>query len=232
MGRSWLKVEKSFLTKIDKKMRKSVARFDEAYNIVKDILTISSMFYTKGIVEANQAYDPVLVEDLCDREDGYTTLKLFVGIRSLDIEPRQYINIVCADASESGLFHLRNYIINQASEEFKSGLCSILDYLYRKGARRTSTYDRGRINNLLRKVKPGSANYLTPKGLKPEVVWFDMLRAHISEIEIIQMASGGTSNMSEIDKFLAQVMRSRNTIKTTEALENERRKFILSGGKL
>ena len=44
------------------------------YLIVKDLYTLSSIFFIKGVADANHICDPYIAEMLCEKQDGYTSL--------------------------------------------------------------------------------------------------------------------------------------------------------------
>lgn len=207
--------------------------FDESYGILKDILTMCSIMYQRGIVDANNFCDPLAMRNLAERsnEDHFTTLKLIMEYQIHTLDQRQYLNMVRAYASEARLFHYINFT-NRKGKMIPAS-CTLLDYCYRIGVGRTTVFDRSRIDTMLKTVKPGSTIYFTPKGKIRELDWYYEIRSYITAIEMEREANGlPTDGIVKLDKFLASTMKQRNELMITEEIENARRSFILSGGSL
>lgn len=207
--------------------------YSESYRILTDILTMCSLMFQRGIVDANSFCDPLAMRELANREEQehYTTLKLILNYKIHTLDERQYLNIVRTYASDDKLFHFRNFTIN-GKPELVSAVCTLLDFCYRIGVNRTTVYDRSRIDTMQKTVSIGGYTYFTPKGSLKEQAWFDEVRRYITIIELEQGLNGIIDNVSKLDEFFAKVMKSRNELKTTQDIENERRKFILSGGSI
>lgn len=190
-----------------------------------------SLMFQKGIVDANGFCDPMEMRAFANREEEehYTTLKLIIKGKIHTLDERQYLNILRAYASEDKLYYFRNFTIN-GDAKIVSALCTLMDFCYRIGVDRTTVYDRSRIDTMQKTVRIGGHTYLTPKGSLREQQWFDEVRRYITIIELEQGLNGIIDNVSKLDEFFAKVMKSRNELKTTQEIENERRKFILSGG--
>lgn len=190
-----------------------------------------SLMFQKGIVDANGFCDPLEMRAFANREEEehYTTLKLIIKGKIHTLDERQYLNILRAYASEDRLYYFRNFTIN-GDAKIISALCTLMDFCYRIGVDRTTVYDRSRINTMQKTVRIGGHTYLTPKGSLREQQWFDEVRRYITIIELEQGLNGIIDNVSKLDEFFAKVMKSQNELKTTQEIENERRKFILSGG--
>lgn len=205
--------------------------YNESYRTVTDILTLCSLMFQKGIVDANGFCDPLEMRAFANREEEehYTTLKLIIKGKIHTLDERQYLNILRAYASEDRLYYFRNFTIN-GDAKIISALCTLMDFCYRIGVDRTTVYDRSRINTMQKTVRIGGHTYLTPKGSLREQQWFDEVRRYITIIELEQGLNGIIDNVSKLDEFFAKVMKSQNELKTTQEIENERRKFILSGG--
>lgn len=204
---------------------------NESYHTLTDILTMCSLMFQKGIVDANGFCDPLEMRAFANREEEehYTTLKLIIKGKIHTLDERQYLNILRAYASEDRLYYFRNFTIN-GDAKIISALCTLMDFCYRIGVDRTTVYDRSRINTMQKTVRIGGHTYLTPKGSLREQQWFDEVRRYITIIELEQGLNGIIDNVSKLDEFFAKVMKSQNELKTTQEIENERRKFILSGG--
>lgn len=205
--------------------------YNESYHTVTDILTMCSLMFQKGIVDANGFCDPMEMRAFANREEEehYTTLKLIIKGKIHTLDERQYLNILRAYASEDRLYYFRNFTIN-GDAKIISALCTLMDFCYRIGVDRTTVYDRSRIDTMQKTVRIGGHTYLTPKGSLREQQWFDEVRRYITIIELEQGLNGIIDNVSKLDEFFAKVMKSQNELKTTQEIENERRKFILSGG--
>lgn len=190
-----------------------------------------SLMFQKGIVDANGFCDPLEMRAFANREEEehYTTLKLIIKGKIHTLDERQYLNILRAYASEDKLYYFRNFTIN-GDAKIISALCTLMDFCYRIGVDRTTVYDRSRIDTMQKTVRIGGHTYLTPKGSLREQQWFDEVRRYITIIELEQGLNGIIDNVSKLDDFFAKVMKSRNELQTTQEIENERRKFILSGG--
>lgn len=190
-----------------------------------------SLMFQKGIIDANGFCDPMEMRAFANREEEehYTTLKLIIKEKIHTLDERQYLNILRAYASEDKLYYFRNFTIN-GDAKIVSALCTLMDFCYRIGVDRTTVYDRSRIDTMQKTVRIGGHTYLTPKGSLREQQWFDEVRRYITIIELEQGLNGIIDNVSKLDEFMAKVMKSRNELKTTQEIENERRKFILSGG--
>lgn len=190
-----------------------------------------SLMFQKGIIDANGFCDPMEMRAFANREEEehYTTLKLIIKGKIHTLDERQYLNILRAYASEDKLYYFRNFTIN-GDAKIVSALCTLMDFCYRIGVDRTTVYDRSRIDTMQKTVRIGGHTYLTPKGSLREQQWFDEVRKYITIIELEQGLNGIIDNVSKLDEFFAKVMKSRNELKTTQEIENERRKFILSGG--
>lgn len=190
-----------------------------------------SLMFQKGIVDANGFCDPLEMRAFANREEEehYTTLKLIIKGKIHTLDERQYLNILRAYASEDRLYYFRNFTIN-GDAKIISALCTLMDFCYRIGVDRTTVYDRSRIDTMQKTVRIGGHTYLTPKGSLREQQWFDEVRRYITIIELEQGLNGIIDNVSKLDEFFAKVMKSQNELKTTQEIENERRKFILSGG--
>lgn len=190
-----------------------------------------SLMFQKGIVDANGFCDPLEMRAFANREEEehYTTLKLIIKGKIHTLDERQYLNILRAYASEDRLYYFRNFTIN-GDAKIISALCTLMDFCYRIGVGRTAVYDRSRIDTMQKTVRIGGHTYLTPKGSLREQQWFDEVRRYITIIELEQGLNGIIDNVSKLDEFFAKVMKSQNELKTTQEIENERRKFILSGG--
>ena len=187
--------------------------------------------FQKGIVDANGFCDPLEMRAFANREEEehYTTLKLIIKGKIHTLDERQYLNILRAYASEDRLYYFRNFTIN-GDAKIISALCTLMDFCYRIGVNRTTVYDRSRIDTMQKTVRIGGHTYFTPKGNIREQQWFDEVRRYITIIELEQGLNGIIDNVSKLDEFFAKVMKSQNELKTTQEIENERRKFILSGG--
>ena len=205
--------------------------YNESYKTLTDILTMCSLMFQKGIVDANGFCDPMEMRAFANREEEehYTTLKLIIKGKIHTLDERQYLNILRAYASEDRLYYFRNFTINGDSKII-SALCTLMDFCYRIGVDRTTVYDRSRIDTMQKTVRIGGHTYFTPKGSLREQQWFDEVRRYITIIELEQGLNGIIDNVSKLDEFFAKVMKSQNELKTTQEIENERRKFILSGG--
>ena len=190
-----------------------------------------SLMFQKGIIDANGFCDPLEMRAFANREEEehYTTLKLIIKGKIHTLDERQYLNILRAYASEDKLYYFRNFTIN-GNAKIISALCTLMDFCYRIGVDRTTVYDRSRIDTMQKTVRIGGHTYLTPKGSLQEQQWFDEVRRYITIIELEQGLNGIIDNVSKLDEFFAKVMKSQNELKTTQEIENERRKFILSGG--
>lgn len=190
-----------------------------------------SLMFQKGIVDANGFCDPLEMRAFANREEEehYTTLKLIIKGKIHTLDERQYLNILRAYASEDRLYYFRNFTIN-GDAKIISALCTLMDFCYRIGVDRTTVYDRSRIDTMQKTVRIGGHTYLTPKGSLREQQWFDEVRRYITIIELEQGLNGIIDNVSKLDEFFAKVMKSQNELETTQEIENERRKFILSGG--
>ena len=205
--------------------------YNESYKTLTDILTMCSLMFQKGIVDANGFCDPMEMRAFANREEEehYTTLKLIVKGKIHTLDERQYLNILRAYASEDRLYYFRNFTIN-GDAKIISALCTLMDFCYRIGVDRTTVYDRSRIDTMQKTERIGGHTYFTPKGSLREQQWFDEVRRYITIIELEQGLNGIIDNVSKLDEFFAKVMKSQNELKTTQEIENERIKFILSGG--
>ena len=209
--------------------------YNESYHTLTDILTMCSLMFQKGIIDANGFCDPLEMRALANRdeEEHYTTLKLIIKGKIHTLDERQYLNVLRAYASEDKLYYFRNFTIN-GDAKIISALCTLMDFCYRIGVDRTTVYDRSRIDTMQKTVRIGGHTYLTPKGSIREQRWFDEVRRYITIIELEQGLNSVEfekyNNMPLLDEFMAKVMKSQNELKTTQEIENERRKFILSGG--
>ena len=213
-------------------MRSKTVLFEEAVEILRGLLATASVFYAKGITDANRVCDPLIVEQICDREDNHSTLMLIINGSAMNLNGRQFNNIILSEASMNKQYHFRNFLIHKASQRMRSAVRYLFDDLYRIGARKTTAYDGNRLSYILKsQEKPGN-QYFTPLGVKTESSWFDLIRQYITEIEVTQLSATGRSPMSELDEYMSQVMSNKLNIESTLAIEDERRKFILSGGDL
>lgn len=213
-------------------MRSKTVLFEEAVEILRGLLATASVFYAKGITDANRVCDPLIVEQICDREDNHSMLMLIINGSAMNLNGRQFNNIILSEASMNKQYHFRNFLIHKASQRMRSAVRYLFDDLYRIGARKTTAYDGKRLNNILNPTKMTGTQYLTPLGVKSESSWFDLLRQYITEIEVIQLSAVGRSPMSELDEYMSQIMSNKLNIESTVEIEDERRKFILSGGDL
>lgn len=208
--------------------------YNESYRILTNMLSMCSLMYQRGIVDANCFCDPLETRALADRaeEEHYTTLKLIIEYKVHTLDERQYLNILRAYASNDNLHHFRNFTIT-GRPELISASCTLMDYCYRIGVKKTTIYDRTRISNMFKTVRVGGYNYLTPKGELKEQAWFDEVRKYITTIELERIANNiDSEKIGKLDEFFAQIMKTRNELRTTEEIENARRSFILSGGSI
>ena len=157
--------------------------YNESYNTLKDILTMCSLMFQKGIVDANGFCDPLEMRAFANREEEehYTTLKLIIKGKIHTLDERQYLNVLRAYASEDKLYYFRNFTIN-GDAKIISALCTLMDFCYRIGVDRTTVYDRSRIDTMQKTVRVGGHTYLTPKGSIREQQWFDEVRRYITII--------------------------------------------------
>lgn len=210
--------------------------FNESYLVLRDILSMSAKMFHKGIVDANLYYNREDVDSLAYRSEveHYTTLMLIIEDKVCTLDERQYLNVIRAVASEHELFAYRNFTIRSDSKVI-SATCTLFDYCYRQGVARTNMFDKSRISTMLKTMRDGKSSFFTPKGVMKERQWLDEVRKYITIIELDLSMNGYTNQakkMALLDKYLAAAMKMRAEIETSEQIENERRKFILSGGEI
>lgn len=203
---------------------------DQSFFILKDLYALASIFYIKGIADANTVCDPYLVEDMIGREDNYTTLQIIVEDEIWQQEPDDYTLNLTQAASAHNLHHIRNFILHTASDVMKRALCCLMDYLYRQGLKRHVMYDGHQPEKMLREISPNSTYYLTPKGTMTQAAWHDLLRQYIMQIKLIHAKAEKPSIMQNLNEFMAVVLKNKTELNEAEFLENERRLFILTGG--
>ena len=205
---------------------------DQSYLILKDLYALSSIFYIKGIADANTVCDPYLVEEIIERDDNYTTLQIIVDDQIWEQEPDDYILNVTQAASAHNLLYIRNFILHIASGVMKKALCCLMDYLYRQGLKKHVLYDGHQPEKMLRDVTPNCAQYLTPKGKMTQAAWHDQLRQYIMQIKLVHTKAEHPPIMQNLNEFMAVVLKNKTELNEAKFLENERRLFILSGGNI
>ena len=203
-----------------------------SYRILTDLYALSSIFYIKGIVDATTVCDPFLVEEMYQRDDGYTTLQIIMEDQTWEQDPEDYILNVTQEASAQNLNHIRNYILHMSTKDMRQALCHLMDYLYRLGLRRHAMYDGGQPEKMLRCVTPNSYRYITPKGELTQNAWHDQIRQYIMQIKLIHTKQDFPPVMQKLNEFMAVVLKNKTELNEAKQLEDERRAYILSGGNI
>lgn len=193
------------------------------YLILKDLYSLTSLFFIKGIVDANCTYDPVMAEDLADRDDSYSTFATLDGEWGLD----DYLTLeVIPLCSEYKLFNVRNFLIYSKKPKIKQAVCHLLDYLYREGIKNNRKHTGANYSRMLTMVQPNSVKFRCPKGEVPVEQWHDLLRRYVV---LIRNAQGEDSVMDLLNEYIAIAAKDKKEKDELRNLENERRAFILSG---
>lgn len=197
-----------------------------SYNILTDLYALASVFFIKGIADANSVCDPYLIEEMYQRNDNYTTFQIILDDAISEQEAEDYILNIIQEASFHKLLHIRNHILYESTQDMKQALCHLMDYLYRQGLKRQHIYDGNQPEKMLQDVTPHSSFYVTPKGNLSQSAWHDLLRQYIMQIKLKHT----TPIMNTLNEFMAVVLKNKNEYNEAKFLEDERRNFILSGG--
>lgn len=205
---------------------------DQSFQILKDLYALSSIFFIKGIVDANTVCDPYLIDEIYLRDDDYTTLQLIIEDEKWELDPEDYILNVTQAASYNNLHFIRNFILHTASSDMRKAICHLMDFLYRQGLKRHSIYDGGQPEKLLREATPNSTRYLTPKGYMTQAAWHDQIRQYIMQMKLIHNKAEYEPVMQKLNEYMAVVLKNKTELNEVKQLEDERRLYILSGGNI
>jgi hypothetical protein len=194
------------------------------FETLQGLYQLASVFYVKGIVDANSICDPLLVEEEAEKD----TLKLLINNTFVTLVPEDYIIFIQEKASsERGMAALYNYIEHLATPEIKEALCYLADYLYSMGLKKSEVYLGAAPTNMMREASTNSTQYITPNGKLNQRAWHGLLRRYIVEIKL-----KGYDVMEYLNEFMAVAVKNQTQINQVRQVQDERRSYILSGGEI
>ena len=205
---------------------------NQSFQVLKDLYALSSIFYIKGIVDANTVCDPYLIDEVYQRDDDYTTFELIIDDNKWSMEAEDYILNITQEASFHNLHFIRNYILHICDDNMRKAICHLMDFLYRQGLRRYAIYNGGQPEKLLKDATPNSTKFLTPKGDMTQAAWHDQIRQYIMQIKLTHIKAGQPPIMQKLNEYMAVVLKNKTEFNEIKHLENERRLYIISGGNI
>ena len=187
-----------------------------------DIYAISSIYFIKGIMDAQRVCDPSLVEEVIESEK----LTLIRGSKRINMFVPHFMKFVKSDMSRHGLLTFRGALDNYNNKSLERELCYLLDFIYKKGCAQAGKYEGRNMKRILEATNSSSSTFLTPDGNQKPIVWNDMIRQYLTELKIVYRKI--TTEI--LDRYMADLSLNEKKLEEIQYFDDERRKFILSGG--
>lgn len=198
------------------------------YLIVKDLYTLSSIFFIKGVADANHICDPYIAEMLCEKQDGYTSLITLNDSAEEEWTVEDYMDVmVYPAASQKNLHNIRNFMLYVASKKMKTAICYLLNYMYRQGCDRAVIYNGNQPEKMLQDGTIGTSRFLGPKGYMTIHAWHDELKKNVV---LIKNKQESPEIMNTLSEYMSIAIKDKKESEERLELYNERRAFILQGG--
>lgn len=189
-----------------------------------DIYSIASIYYMKGVVDAQKVYSSHVLDSVIDTP----TPCMIIEGKKTNLDWDDYKIMVLSDMSKHQLMYFRSKIdlvdINQFQIEF---LC-LLDYIYKKGCNDSKKYGGANVQAILDSIQVRDNHYYTPEGKVNRYIWHDMIRKYLLELRALH----NRISTKYLDEYLRiQILLSQKETENEKEYE-QRRQIILSGGDL
>lgn len=187
-----------------------------------DLYAITSIYFIKGIMDAQSVCNPFLVNEITESDK----LTMIIEDKAVEMSAHNYIKFVLSEMSRHNLLKLRGLIIYYNNKKFTRELCFLLDYVYKKGCGMSEKFEGKNMKRILDSISIESKTFFTPLGYVKTIIWHDMIRQYLAELKLVHKRI--TSEF--LDSYIVNQTINERKIEEAEQINEERRKFILSGG--
>lgn len=188
---------------------------------LSDIYAIASIYFIKGIADAQRICNPYLVEMVIDS----SRLTLIGDNDKIQLTCDNYVKFILSDLSRHELCALRGLIMFYNDKKFIKELCFLLDFLYKKGCSMAGKYEGKNMNNKLSCISHTANIFFTPEGNLSDYAWHDLLRKYLVKLHFEYKRFSS----DELDHYMVNEMLNIKKIEESKQKNAAREQFILSG---
>lgn len=191
---------------------------------LQDIYAITSLYYIKGVMDAQSVYNQPLLDDVIASDK----LCLIIDGKKVELSMEQYIRYVLYDMSYNGLVECRSQILAYGNIDMETELCYLLDFLYKKGCEQYEDHEGKDMKKVINYTLMSRQSFLTPEGALKQEAWHDLIRKYLINLKVVYKKV----ETETLDDYMVSQIRIKQEIDEIEGLNRQTRNFILSGGGL
>jgi hypothetical protein len=191
---------------------------------LQDIYAIASLYYIKGVMDAQSVYNQPLLDEVLDSEG----LCLILDGKKVELSIKQYIRYILYDMSYNGLVECRSQILAYGNIDMETELCYLLDFLYKKGCEQYEDHEGKDMKSIIKYTLMSRQSFLTPEGSLKQEVWHDLIRKYLIDLKVVYKKV----ETEMLDDYMVSQIRIKQETDEIEGLNKQTRNFILSGGGL
>lgn len=186
----------------------------KAYPIVTGLARVCEYMYRKGVADAASYGDIDEVERIANRPDGFTTLRFMTEEDGQYLPFNHYRDYIVIYASIVRAMELRNFMIYQKGmEAMKNNLCTISDYVYRRGLLDGARIGKNDAIEYFKSIDKGTSHERLD-GTKPSTIeWIEEIKHLCNKIYNKQRRDGLSSGIGKLSDFIGQTILCNKMIK-------------------
>ena len=186
----------------------------KAYPLVAGLARVCEYMYRKGVADAASYGDIDEVEKVANRQDGFTTLRFMTEEDGQLLSCKHYRDYIVIYSSIIRAMELRNFMIYQKGMEgIKNNLCTISDYVYRRGLLDGARMGKNEAIDYFKAVDRGTSHE-RPDGTKPSTIeWIEEIKHLCNRIYNKQRRDGLPSGMDKLSGFIGETILYNKMIK-------------------
>lgn len=193
---------------------------------VFDICAITSLYYLKGIVDANGICSPSALEKIQHKAKEEARFMIY-DQDIVFMEDADYIKMAICEMMEHKLAALAGKMaLSVEIVPFKKELICLLDYLYKRGVLEMSKFIGRDLAYVMKTLDCNTTKYFTPEGSLQAEFWRVKIVRYLMDVRMCEKRIDTT----EIEDYLIYHFELEEKELQEMRIQNERRELFLSSG--
>lgn len=185
---------------------------------LSDLYCIASIYFINGILDAQNAIDPSIIDTLVESND----LMIIAENECIKINTEDYMKFIISDLSKNNFLELRGALIFYKNKNLKDELCYLLNFIYKKGCLNSENYLGANMQVYLKRINHFSTKFLTPEGILKLPAWHDLIRKYLALLKFKHKCF----KAEVLDKFMCDTTLNYKKIREVEQANEGRKIFI------
>ena len=175
---------------------------------IRDLGRLCEYVYRKGVADAASSGDNAEIVRIAEREDNYTTYMFLNDENGEKIKERFYMDYLTVYCNKIKAYELRNFIIYGTNNPMKKSVCTIVDYIYRKGLLDGKDVSRNDGLDFFANVDNGTLHHRLNGTKIPIIDWIEEIKHYTNVVSNYKRRANVPNSMYSLSNYIGETIRN------------------------